>query len=148
MQNLSNKEYNELVQRLSPASPVVTNCIKAFASGGAICVVGQALLMMWSAVGLSERSAAIAVSVTLVFLGALLTGVGVYDEMARFAGAGTLVPITGFANSVVSPALEFKTEGLITGTGAKMYQIAGPVITYGLAASIVYGLILLILGQA
>ncbi len=147
MQNLSNKEYGKLVQELSPASPVAADCVKAFASGGAICAVGQALLMMWTAVGLSEANAAIAVSVTLVFFGALLTGIGVYDEMAKFSGAGTLVPITGFANSVVSPALEFKTEGFISGTGAKMYQIAGPVITYGLAASVVYGLILLILGR-
>ena len=114
----------------------------------AICCVGQAFFELYRAAGLDKETAAPVVSVTLVFLGALLTGLGVYDNIARFAGAGSLVPITGFANSVVSPALEFKSEGFITGMAAKMFVIAGPVLVYGTAASVVYGVILMLFGLA
>ena len=120
---------------------------KAFISGGAICCVGQVFLNCWKLWGLAAEDAATATSITLVLLGAVLTGLGIYDRMARFSGAGTLVPITGFANSVVAPALEFKTEGFVTGTAAKMFVIAGPVIVFGISASVVYGLILCLLGM-
>ena len=120
--------------------------LKAFVVGGLICCLGEALFMGYKEwAGLPETDAATAMSMTLVFLSALFTGLNLYDKLARFAGAGTLVPITGFANSVVSPALEFKTEGFILGTAVKMFTIAGPVITFGLTASVVYGLILCIL---
>ena len=124
------------------------NIALAFLVGGAICCVGQAIGDWYSFLGLTEQDAATATSVTLVFLSALFTGLGLYHKLARYAGAGTLVPITGFANSVVAPALEFKTEGLITGTAVKMFSIAGPVIVYGVSASVIYGLILVIFGAA
>lgn len=143
---MTNKEYGKYVNKKSPNSPIWGNMIKAFIVGGIICCIGQAIMNGYSSCGLSEESAATATSVTLVFLGALFTGLGIYDDIAKFGGAGTLVPITGFANSVVSPALEFKAEGQITGTAAKMFIIAGPVITFGITASIIYGLILCILG--
>ena len=114
--------------------------------GGAICCLGQLLLHLYGRLGLDEQAAATASSITLVFLGAALTGLGVYDDLAKLGGAGTLVPITGFANSVAAPALEFKTEGLITGTAAKMFVIAGPVIVFGVGSSVIYGLILCLLG--
>ena len=114
--------------------------------GGVICTLGQALTDLYAVCGAAAETAAVWCSITLVFLGALLTGLGVYDDLARFAGAGSLVPITGFANAVVSPALEFKTEGLVTGTAVKIFTIAGPVIVYGIGASVVYGLILAVCG--
>ena len=120
--------------------------LRAGLVGGAICVVGQALVNLYEHWGASAATAATWCSITLVFLGALLTGLGVYDDLARFAGAGSLVPITGFANSVVSPALEFKTEGFVTGTAVKIFTIAGPVIVYGISASVIYGLILAVFG--
>ncbi len=141
---MTNKEYGEYVKKMTPNSKLIPNMLKAFIVGGLICCVGQGILDGMMAMGLSEENAATAESVILVFLGAILTGVGVYDDIAKFAGAGTLVPITGFANSVVSPALEFKTEGFITGTAAKMFIIAGPVIVFGIASSIVYGIILVL----
>lgn len=146
MEKMSNKEYAALVKRMAPKSPLLPDCLKAFLIGGLICAVGQAVIIGWTALGLDRETAAGATSVTMVFLGALLTGIGVYDNIAKFAGAGTLVPITGFANSVVSPALEFKTEGLIPGTSAKMFVIAGPVIVFGTLASVAYGIVLLITG--
>ena len=146
MQETGNEEYARLVKRLAPPSPVVKDCAKAFVSGGVICALGQALLEFWKAVGLADRDAATAVSVTLIFVGALLTGLGVFDKIAKHAGAGTLVPITGFANSVAAPALEFKTEGFVAGTAVKMFTIAGPVIVFGVAASVVYGIVLVIVG--
>ena len=146
MQELGNEEYAKLVKRLAPASPVVKDCAKAFVSGGLICALGQALLEFWKAVGLADKDAATAVSVTLIFAGAFLTGIGVFDRIAKHAGAGTLVPITGFANSVAAPALEFKTEGFVAGTAVKMFTIAGPVIVFGVAASVVYGIVLVIIG--
>lgn len=143
--NMTNAEYNEFIKRKAPKSPLAGDLIKAFLVGGLICCAGQALIMLFeNAAGLDKKSAATAVSMSLVFLSALLTGLNVYDKIARFAGAGTLVPITGFANAVVSPALEFKSEGFILGTAAKMFTIAGPVITYGITASVIYGIILCI----
>ena len=143
--NMTNAEYNEFIKRKAPKSPLAGDLIKAFLVGGLICCAGQGLIMLFeNAAGLDKKSAATAVSMSLVFLSALLTGLNIYDKIARFAGAGTLVPITGFANAVVSPALEFKSEGFILGTAAKMFTIAGPVITYGITASVIYGIILCI----
>ena len=141
---MTNREYGRLVKEKSPNSPLAANMIKAFVSGGIICCIGQLLTDGFLSLGLEKLNASAATSVSLVFLGALLTGLGVYDTIARFAGAGTLVPITGFANAVVSPALEFKAEGFVAGTAAKMFVIAGPVIVYGVSASAVYGIILCI----
>ena len=143
---MTNEEYRKYTGKHAPRSHVGRNCLGAFLVGGAICCLGQALLDLYGAWGLDEQAAATAESVTLVFLGALLTGLGVYDDLARLGGAGTLVPITGFANSVAAPALEFKTEGLITGTAARMFVIAGPVIVFGVSSSVVYGLLLCLLG--
>lgn len=143
---MTNEEYQKYTERHAPRSPVGKNLLWAFLTGGLICCLGQALQQLYEGFGLIRENAATATSVSLVFLGALLTGLGVYDRIARFAGAGTLVPITGFANSVVAPALEFKTEGFITGTAVKMFSIAGPVIVYGISASVVYGLILCLIG--
>lgn len=146
MMNMSKKEYNRYVARLSGTSPTEKNLLNAFWVGGLICALGQLILNGYTALGLSEQDAAAATSVSLVFLSAVLTGLSVYDDIAKFAGAGTLVPITGFANAVVSPAIEFKAEGFVTGMAAKMFLIAGPVIVYGTAASVIYGLILAIFG--
>ena len=142
---MSNNEYNDYVKKRSPASPMGKNVLRAFLIGGLICCIGQALLNGYDMLGLSEENAATAASITLIFIGALLTGLGVYDKLAKIAGAGTLVPITGFANSVAAPALEFKAEGFITGMAVKMFSIAGPVIVFGTAAGVVYGLVLWIL---
>ena len=122
------------------------NMFKAFWVGGVICCIGQLINDLFMQQGLNRPDASSAASVTLVLIGALLTGFGLYDRMAKYAGGGTLVPITGFANSVVAPALEFKTEGFVTGTAAKMFIIAGPVIVYGIGASVIYGLILCLIG--
>ncbi len=144
MIKMTNSEYARLVKEMSPNSPLAKNMLKAFIAGGIICTIGQIIYNGWSSAGLNEKFASGATSVSMVFLGALLTGLGIYDTLAKFGGAGTLVPITGFAHSVVSPALEFKSEGLIAGMSAKMFVIAGPVIVFGLAASVLYGLILII----
>ena len=143
---MTNDEYKKYSEQHSPRSPLGVNMLKAFFVGGIICCIGQLIQDLYMKAGLDKLDASGATSVTLVFLGALLTGLGIYDRIAKFGGGGTLVPITGFANSVVSPALEFKTEGLITGTAAKMFIIAGPVIVYGIGASVVYGLILCLIG--
>lgn len=142
MPDMTNQQYAEYVKRESPTSPLWGDLLRAFLIGGAICALGQVITELWVISGLSRADAGTACSMTLVFLGALCTGLGVYDDAAKFGGAGTLVPITGFANAVVSPALEFKSEGFITGTAAKMFIIAGPVIVFGTCASIIYGLIL------
>lgn len=142
MPDMTNQQYAEYVKRKSPTSPLWGDLLRAFLIGGAICALGQVITELWVISGLSRADAGTACSMTLVFLGALCTGLGVYDDAAKFGGAGTLVPITGFANAVVSPALEFKSEGFITGTAAKMFIIAGPVIVFGTCASIIYGLIL------
>ncbi|MCD8322278.1 MAG: stage V sporulation protein AC [Oscillospiraceae bacterium] len=143
---MTNAEYGEYIKGMAPKSPLAGDLARAFLVGGLICCLGEGLSQLYGGpAGLGQEDAATAVSMTLVFLSALLTGLGIYDRLARFAGAGTLVPITGFANAVVSPALEFKTEGFILGTAVKMFTIAGPVITFGLSASVVYGLILCLL---
>ena len=144
--NMSKKEYNRYVARLAQKSPLGKDLLRSFLVGGLICVIGQLILNGFTALDLSEQDAAAATSVSLVFLSAVLTGLSVYDDIAKFAGAGTLVPITGFANAVVSPAIEFKAEGFVTGMAAKMFIIAVPVIVYGTVASVLYGLILVIFG--
>jgi stage V sporulation protein AC len=138
---MTNEEYGKYVERKAPKSKVGPNMVKAFVSGGIICCIGQLILNGYGSLGLSKDLAGTATSITLVFIGALLTGLKIYDNLAKFAGAGTLVPITGFANSVAAPALEFKSEGFVTGMAAKMFVIAGPVIVFGLAASVLYGVI-------
>ena len=138
---MTDREYNELVKSMSPKSPIVKDCIFAFLIGGFICAIAQLILNGYTALGLEKTDASTATSMTMVAISALLTGLSLYDDIAKHAGAGTLVPITGFANSVAAPAVEFKTEGFILGVGAKMFTIAGPVIVYGVSASVVYGLI-------
>ena len=141
MQQLSDREYQALADRLAPKSKTGTNCLKAFVSGGVICALAQGLKTGYLALGAGEETAGTLVSVSLIFLASLLTGLAVYDDLAKHAGAGTLVPITGFSNSVTAPASEFKTEGFVTGLAVKMFTIAGPVLVYGLSASALYGLI-------
>lgn len=138
---MTEKQYGALVARMAPKSPMWRDCLNAFWIGGLICVVGQIFTNCYGAWGLEKQDAGTAASMTLVALSALLTGLSVYDDIAKHAGAGTLVPITGFANAIAAPAVEFKTEGFVLGVGAKMFTIAGPVIVYGLAASMVYGFI-------
>lgn len=138
---VSQKEYGEMVKKASPNSKSCIDIPCAFVIGGLICVIGQALTDFYSYLGFDDRTSAAWCTVTLVFLSALLTGLGVYEKIAKHGGAGTLVPVTGFANAVVSPAVEFKSEGFILGLGAKIFIIAGPVILYGTAASVLYGLI-------
>lgn len=135
------RQYDRLVKEISPNSPVLKNCIKAFLIGGGICALGQLIINGYCALGLEAEQSSTAASVTLVLLSVLLTGLSLYDNIAKHAGAGTLVPITGFANAVSSAAIEFKTEGFVLGVGAKMFTIAGPVIVYGTVASVVYGVI-------
>lgn len=142
---ISNKEYDKLVKKYSHKSPILKDCTKAFFIGGLICTIGQSLQNLYQYLGLDKDSAGSLVSVTLVFIGILLTYIGWYDDIARHGGAGTLIPITGFANSVASPAIEFKSEGLVLGLGVKMFVIAGPVLVYGISASIICGFILQIL---
>ena len=136
---VSQKEYGEMVKKASPNSKSCIDIPCAFVIGGLICVIGQALTDFY--LGFDDRTSAAWCTVTLVFLSALLTGLGVYEKIAKHGGAGTLVPVTGFANAVASPAVEFKSEGFILGLGAKIFIIAGPVILYGTAASVLYGLI-------
>ena len=143
--DMSPKEYQQYVKKNAKKSPIVKDVILAFVIGGLICVVGQAVQNGWAAAGLNKEDAGTAPSCTMVFLSALLTGLNLYNKIARFGGAGTLVPITGFANAVVSPAIDFKSEGFVTGMAAKMFQIAGPVIVFGTLASAIYGVILMLL---
>ena len=138
---MTEREYGKLVQSMAPKSPIKRDCFNAFWIGGLICVLGQLFLNAYTALGLEKTDAGTAASMSLVVLSALLTGLSLYDDIAKHAGAGTLVPITGFANSIAAPAVEFKTEGFVLGVGAKMFTIAGPVIVYGTVASVVYGLI-------
>lgn len=135
------QKYSEMVKKASPPSPKIKDFIWAFCVGGAICVIGQLFNELYTSLELSEKVTKMAVPVTIIFLTAIITGIGWFDKIAKHAGAGTLVPITGFANAVVSPAIEFKNEGWILGVGAKIFTIAGPVIMYGTIASVVYGLI-------
>ena len=137
---MTEKEYEKMVQSMAPKSPMWKDCINAFWIGGLICTLGQLLMNGYLALDMEKMDASCATSMTLVALAALLTGLSVYDDIAKIAGAGTLVPITGFSNAVSAPAIEFKTEGFILGVGAKMFTIAGPVIVYGVSASVVYGL--------
>lgn len=142
MNIVSKQEYAKMVSAASTPSPIVKDTLLAFLVGGGICVLGQLMLVGYKMTPLDLKSAKNMVSVSLIFLSAVLTGFGVFDKIAKFAGAGTLVPITGFANSIVSPAIEYKTEGQILGLGAKMFTIAGPVLVYGISASALYGVIL------
>jgi len=144
--DMTPEEYQAYVKRKAPRSPIVKDTALAFLVGGGICALGQIIMNSYAGLGLDKTDAGTATSVTLVFLSALLTGLGLYTRLARYAGAGTLVPITGFANAVASPAVDFKSEGLITGTAVKMFTIAGPVIVYGVAASAVYGVVLMLVG--
>ena len=144
--DMSNKDYDKFVQARAAKSPLIKDCLFAFVIGGAICVLGQAIMDGFTALGLEKTDAGTATSISLVALSALLTGLNLYNKLGRFGGAGTLVPITGFANAVVSPAIDFKTEGFITGMAAKMFTVAGPVIVFGVAASVIYGIILMLIG--
>ena len=139
--DISNSKYAEMVKKKSPPSPIFKNCILAFTVGGAICCFGEVLFRLYEMLGLTNREVRALVPATLILIAAVLTGIGVFDKIAKFAGAGTVVPITGFANSVVSPALEHKTEGYIMGTGTNLFRISGPVIAYGTAAATVFGVI-------
>ena len=142
--DISAKDYPAYVEQRAKKSPLVKDTLLAFVIGGSICVLGQVITNLWAMTGISKAEAGTAASCTLVFLSALLTGLNLYNKLARFGGAGTLVPITGFANAVVSPAIDFKTEGFITGMAAKMFVVAGPVIVYGTLASVLYGLYLML----
>ena len=143
--DMTPEEYQNYVEQKAKKSPLVKDLLLAFLIGGVICVVGQAVMNGWSTAGLSKEDAGTATSCTLVLISALLTGLNLYNKLARFGGAGTLVPITGFANAVVSPAIDFKSEGFVTGMAAKMFQIAGPVIVFGTLAGVIYGVVLMLL---
>ena len=140
--DLSPQEYQQYVKQRAQKSPLVKDVFLAFVIGGLICVLGQLIQNGWAAAGLSQEDAGTATSCSLVLLSALLTGLNLYNKIARFGGAGTLVPITGFANAVVSPAIDFKSEGFVTGMAAKMFTVAGPVIVFGTLASVLYGIVL------
>ena len=144
--DMTPQEYQDYVKQKAPKSPIVKDTALAFLVGGAICVLGQLILNGFLSLGLDKTDAGTATSITLILLSALATGLNLYNSLARYAGAGTLVPITGFANAVVSPAIDFKAEGLVTGMAAKMFAIAGPVIVFGTLASVVYGVVLMLLG--
>lgn len=139
---ITSKEYAAMVKEASPKSKTAANCLRAFLYGGGICAAGQLFFELFILWGADELGARTLTSVTMIFIGVLLTATGVYDKLARKAGAGTLVPITGFANAMSAAAIEFKTEGLITGVGAKLFVIAGPVLVYGTVASVIYGAVL------
>ena len=136
------RRYLARVKEREARSPLLKNCFFAFLFGGGICALGQLLLSLYLSAGLSEDAAGTTVAVTLIFLSALLTGLGVFDSVARLAGAGTLVPVTGFANAVVSPALDDKSEGMIMGVGAKIFAVAGPVLLYATLSGALYGVVL------
>ena len=142
---VSDKEYQQMTKKASPNSPVLKDCTKAFLIGGFLCALGEGIFQLVQRAGLDEQNARLTASVSLIFLAVVLTGFQVFDNIAKHAGAGTLVPITGFANSVVAPAIEFKAEGYVLGLGAKMFIIAGPVLTYGITAATLYGVIYWIL---
>ena len=140
--DMTPKEYQEYVSQKQKKSPIVKDTVLAFLIGGAICTLGQGIMEAWMAAGLDKEDAGTATSVSLVFLSILLPGLNLYNKLGRFGGAGTLVPITGFANAVASPAIDFKAEGIVTGMAAKMFVVAGPVIVFGTVASVVYGVLL------
>ena len=135
------QQYNEMVKAASPPSTTVTNCIKAFLVGGTICAIGQVIQDILLRTGLTRDNASLLTASILIALAILLTLLGAYNKLGKFAGAGSIVPITGFANAIAAPAIEHKSEGLVLGVGAKMFVIAGPVIVYGLATSVVVGLV-------
>ena len=141
---ITKQEYQKYVQAREKSSPIVKNCVLAFAIGGGICLLGQAVMDGWTALGLEKTDAGTATSICLVFLSVLLTGLNLYNKLGRYGGAGTLVPITGFANAVASPAIDFKSEGFVTGMAAKMFTVAGPVIVFGVTASVIYGVVLML----
>ena len=143
--DMNNQQYNQYVSAKADPSPLWKDCLWAFCVGGAICAGGQGLMALYQSLGADKEAAGTWVSVTLIFLASLLTGLGVFDNIAKHAGAGTLVPITGFSNAMVSPALEFKSEGFVTGMASKMFTVAGPVIVFGVTASVVYGVVLMLL---
>lgn len=143
--DMTPKEYQAYVKAKAPSSPIVRDCLRAFLVGGLICTLGQAIQNGWLAAGLTKDDAGAATACSLVLLSAVLTGLNVYSSIGRFGGAGSLIPITGFANAVVSPAIDFKAEGLITGMAAKMFTVAGPVIVFGSFASVIYGVVLMLL---
>ena len=146
MQNkMTNEEYQKYVDKKTPNSTLIKDIVLAFLVGGLICIVGQLIFDGYSSLDMSEDIARMGTSATLIFLGAFLTGIGVYDRIAKFAGAGTIVPITGFSNSIVSPAMEFKSEGMVLGLAAKMFVISGPVLVYGIISSILAGVVYFIL---
>lgn len=147
MPKITNAQYAEMVENCSPKSKTVLDTLRAFLCGGGVCIVGELITHAWLWAGAGDAAPG-AASMTLVFIGALLTGLGVYDNFAKVAGAGALVPITGFANAVSSPALEFRAEGMVTGLAAKMFIIAGPVLVYGTLTSVIYGLLLCLAGAA
>ena len=138
---MTKRQYPDYVNSMEPKSPMLKNCFFAFLVGGSICMLGQLLMNAYGSLGLGKTDAGTLTSVTLVALSALFTGLSLYDNLAKHAGAGTLVPITGFANSIAAPAVEFRSEGFVLGVGANMFKIAGPVIVYGVSASVVYGFI-------
>ena len=145
--NIEKKSYKKYADAHAPASPIVKNCIWAFLVGGLICAVGQRLILLYTEVcGLGKKDAGTLCSVTLIFIAALLSGLGWFEKIAKHAGGGTLVPITGFANSVVSPAIDSKAEGFILGVGAKIFTVAGPVLLYGILAGAIWGVIYWIIG--
>ena len=144
--DMTPQEYQDYVKQKAPKSPIVKDTALAFLVGGAICVLGQLILNGFLSLGLDKTDAGTATSITLILLSALATGLNLYNSLARYAGAGTLVPITGFANAVVSPAIDFKAEGIVTGMAAKMFVIAGPVIVFGTLASALYGVVLMLMG--
>ncbi len=138
---VTKQEYQNIAKKRAPKSPLLRDCVCAFLVGGALCAVGEVVILLASAGGMEDKDARLLGSLTLIFISVLLTGLNVYDNLAKHAGAGTLVPITGFANAMASPAIEFKSEGYVLGVGAKMFSIAGPVIVYGVVASVIYGFI-------
>lgn len=144
MDNMTNKEYQEYVKKKIPKPPYLRNAIRAFLTGGIICLVGQIIRNMLFSFGLNENQVVTGTAIILVFIGSLLTGLGVYDKIGKFGGAGAVIPITGFANSIVSTAMEYKREGYIFGVASKMFTIAGPVLVYGIGGSIVVGLLYII----
>ena len=145
---MNKQEYNEYCEKKSPKSPIIKNCLFAFFTGGLICTLGQIFINIYKYFGFSKNDAGTLCSITLVFLSSFLTGLNIYPKIAKYAGAGTIVPITGFANSVASPALEAKSEGYILGVGAKIFTIAGPVILYGTLASFICGILYYMIGLA
>lgn len=142
---VSPEQYKLLTQQYTPKPTIAKNVVRAFIVGGIICAIGQIIINFFGSIGLSQTESSTAATATLIFLGALLTGLGIYDEIGKFGGAGSIIPVTGFANSIVAPAMEFKREGYVLGVGAKLFAVAGPVLVYGIATSIVIGIVYLIL---